>query len=448
MKNNIMRITKTLYILALVFSIQNFAFAQEVLNEEELLTIEKAVEIALKNNYDIAIASNDLKIDKENATIGNAGFLPKVDATIANNYNIQNINQTRTDGNAFKEDNAKSNNLQYGVNLGWTIFDGLNMFSQFKQLKEVENLGESQLKLTILNRVTDVMTLYMDMVQEQQQLKAVDSLIVISQQRLTTAKNRFTIGKAAKLEVLNAEVDLNTDIVTQLRQLESYKNTRSRLNELLAREISIKFKVTDIVEVDENLELLTLIDLASQQNPEILTQVISKRIAELELKKVKGNYLPTIALNTGYNFADSESSLGFTSASSTRGLNYGFTASLNLFDGFAQKRKRHVAQLQIDNAQINIDKQRQNIEASLTTAYETYLTNLQLIDLEKKNEAIAKENLDITLVKYKIGTINTLEFRTAQLNYTNAQLRFAEAQYQAKMSEIDLKALAGNLSLN
>lgn len=442
-----MRIKTILYILVLVFSFQNFSFAQEVLDEQKVLTIEEAVEIALKNNYDIAIASNELKIDKENATIGNAGFLPRVDATATNNYNIQNINQTRTDGNVLAEDNAKSNNIQYGVNLGWTIFDGFNMFSQYEQLKEVENLGESQLKLTILNRVTDVMTLYMDMVQAQQQLKAVDSLIVISQQRLTTAQNRFTIGKAAKLEVLNAEVDLNTDITTQLRQLESYKNTRSRLNELLSRDINSKFIVTDIVEVDKNLELLTLIDLASKENPEILNQVISKRIAELELKKVKGNYLPTVAVNTGYNFADSESSLGFTSVSSTRGLNYGFSASLNLFDGFAQKRKSQVAKLQIENAQINIEKQRKNIESSLTAAYETYLTNLQLIDLEKKNEAIAKENLEITLVKYRIGTINTLEFRTAQLNYTNAQVRFAEAQYQAKMSEISLKALAGNLSL-
>ncbi len=441
MKNNIMKLKKYLYILALVFFVQNFGFAQEV------LTIEEAVEIALKNNYDIAIASNELKIDTENATIGNAGFLPKVDASVTNNYNIQNIEQTRSEGAVLKENNARSSNLAYGVNLGWTIFNGFNMFAQYDQLKAVQNLGESQLKLTILNRVTDVMTLYMEMVQQQQQLKALDSTIVISQQRLTTAKNRFTIGKSAKLEVLNAEVDLNSDISTQLRQVENYKNTRFQLNEILAREILTDFIVTDVVEVDENLQLLPLLDLASKENPEIILQIISKQIAELELRKVKSNYYPIIAVNTGYNFGESESSLGFTSQSSTQGLNYGFSASLNLFDGFNQRRKRHIAELQIDNAEIKIKKQQKYLESSLTTAYETYLTNLQLIGLEKKNEAIAKENLDITLVKYKIGTINTLEFRTAQLNYTNAQLRFAEAQYQAKMSEISLKALAGNLSL-
>lgn len=417
------------------------------INAQTILTIEEAVEIALKNNYDIAIAANELKIDQENATYGNAGFLPKVDASITNNYTIQNIEQTRSDGAVLRANNARSSNLSYGVNLGWTIFDGFNMFAQYDQLKAVENLSQAQLKLTILNRVTDVMTLYMEMVQQQQQVKALDSSIVISQQRLTTAKNRFTIGKAAKLEVLNAEVDLNSDISTQLRQLEYYKNTRSRLNELLAREVAAEFIVTDVVQVDENLQLLPLLDLASKENPEIISQRIAKQIAELELRKVKSNYYPTIAVNTGYNFGESESSLGFTSQSSTDGLNYGFSASINLFDGFNQRRKRHVAELQIYNAEINIKKQQKNLETSLTTAYETYLTNLRLIELETKNEAIAKENLDITLVKYKIGTINTLELRTAQLNYINAQLRLAQAQYQAKMSEIDLKALAGNLSL-
>lgn len=441
MKNNFMKIRNCIYTIGILFSISISTYAQTI------LTIEEAVEIALKNNYDIAIAANELKIDQENATWGNSGFLPKVDASITNNYNIQNIEQTRSEGAVLREKNAHSSNLTYGVNLGWTIFDGFNMFAQYDQLKAVENLGQAQLKLTILNRVTDVMTLYMEMVQQQQQVKALDSSIVISQQRLATAKNRFTIGKAAKLEVLNAEVDLNSDISTQLRQVEYYKNTRYRLNELLAREVSAEFIVTDVVQVDEDLQLLPLLDLASKENPEIISQRIAKQIAELELRKVKSNYYPTIAVNTGYNFGESESSLGFTSQSSTDGLNYGFSASINLFDGFNQRRKRHVAELQIDNAEINIKKQQKNLETSLTTAYETYLTNLRLIELETKNEAIAKENLDITLVKYKIGTINTLELRTAQLNYTNAQLRLAEAQYQAKMSEIDLKALAGNLSL-
>ena len=82
----------------------------------------------------------------------------------------------------------------------------------------------------------------------------------------------------------------------------------------------------------------------------------------------------------------------------------------------------------------------------MQTAFQTYLTNLELIDLEEKNEGIAKQNLDITLEKFRIGTITTIEFRTAQLNYVNAKVRNSNAQFQAKLSEIALKELAGNIT--
>jgi outer membrane protein TolC len=54
--------------------------------------------------------------------------------------------------------------------------------------------------------------------------------------------------------------------------------------------------------------------------------------------------------------------------------------------------------------------------------------------------------LNITLDKFKIGTITTLEFRTAQLNYINAKVRYSNSQFQAKLSEIALKELAGNIN--
>jgi outer membrane protein TolC len=166
----------------------------------------------------------------------------------------------------------------------------------------------------------------------------------------------------------------------------------------------------------------------------------------LQLKQVKATRYPTVKVNTGYNFAESQSSLGFTTQSSARGLNYGFSASLNLFDGFAQNRNEKIAKIQIENSKVVIDQQTLALNSALATSYQTYLTNLELIALEEKNEAIAKQNLTITLDKFRIGTITTLEFRTAQLNYVNAKVRYSNAQFQAKLSEIALKELAGSLS--
>ncbi|MFV8376788.1 TolC family protein [Flavobacterium sp. LB1P62] len=415
-------------------------------NAQEVLTVEDAIKIALENNYEIKIASNNLLIDKTNVSPGNATMLPKVTATIVDNNSVQNSSQTRQDGTETELDNAKNNSLSYGIGLDWTIFDGLRMFARLDQLKELQKLGEAQLKLTIITKISDVNATYFDLVQQQQQLAALDSTIVISNQRLTLAQNRFTIGKASKLEVLNAQVDLNTDKVTLLRQKELFVNTKILLNQILARDVNIDFKVVEKIVVDNQLLLPELSALAEKQNPQLETQIINKRVSELQLKQIKSGRYPNIKINTGYNFSESQSSLGFVSQSASKGLNYGFSASLNLFDGFAQNRNEKIAKIQIENSKITIEQQNLALHSQLSISYQTYLTNLELIALEEKNEAIAKQNLNITLDKFRIGTITTLEFRAAQLNYVNAKVRYSNAQFQAKLSEIALKELAGNLS--
>ena len=83
----------------------------------------------------------------------------------------------------------------------------------------------------------------------------------------------------------------------------------------------------------------------------------------------------------------------------------------------------------------------------MASFYQSYQTNLELTKIEEENVAIAKQNLEITLAKFKIGTITTIEVRTAQQNYIEASVRYATAQYNTKLSEINLKELAGTLPL-
>ncbi len=272
-------------------------------NAQDILTIEDALSTALQNNYEIKIASNNLDIDKTNVAQGNAGMLPTVKATIVDNNRIQNTTQTLASGVTNSLKNAKNNSLNYGVGLDWTIFDGMKMFAKYDQLKELQKFGETQLKNTILTKIGEVMNTYYDLVQQQQQLSAIDSTIIISKQRLDLAQNRFTIGKASKLEVLNAQVDLNTDKVNLLRQKESYVNTKIALNQILARDSKIDFKVINTIIVDTKLSLAQLTDLALKQNPQLQSLIISQKISELQLKQIKGDRYPTVNVNTVYNLS-------------------------------------------------------------------------------------------------------------------------------------------------
>ena len=415
-------------------------------NAQELLKLEDAVKIALENNYEIKLAKNDLKIDETNNYIGNAGMLPSINANITDNNTVLDTKQTQGDGTERELNNAKNMNLSYGVSLDWTVFDGLRMFARKEQLNILQKQGEAELKLAILTKIGDVYLSYFDLVQQQQQLKALDTAIVISNERVRTAENRYSIGKASKLEVLNAQVDLNADKSLQLKQQELFKNAKITLNQILARDVQTDFTVTEETTIDKNLNFQELKDSSSSQNPQLQAQLLAKNSAEQQLKQVKAGRYPTLRITSGYNFTRSEASLGFITQSSGQGFNYGFAATVPIFNGSQQNRNEKIAKIQVENATLILEQQKLNLETQLNTSYQSYLTNIELIKVEEKNLEIAEQNLDITLSKFKIGTITPIEFRTAQQNFIDAKVRYSNALYLTKIHEISLKELAGNLS--
>ncbi|WP_256012718.1 TolC family protein [Desertivirga xinjiangensis] len=414
---------------------------------QERLTLEQAVAIALENNFNIRIVKNDVEVSENNVSLANAGMIPSVEGVLANNNTIQNSSQTRSTGEVTERNNAKGATLNYGVSLNWTVFDGFGMFARYDQLQELQKLGETNLRLTVLSTLGDVITRYYDLVQQQQQLKAYDTAVDLSHQRVLTAQNRFEIGKSARLEVLNAQVDYNTDTTNLLKQQELYRNTQIDLNNLMGRDVNIHFTVADDFPINDDLSLAELKTAALSQNPSLKAALISKRLAELDLKQVKAARYPVIGVNTGYNFNRTESALGFSTLNTGRGFNYGISASINIFNGFLQKRNEKNAAIAIESAGLDYERINQSVNAQLSSAFQTYRTNLSLLELEEKNQQIARQNLDITMEKYRLGSISQVEIRDAQLNYVNASVRFSNAQYQAKLAEITLKEISGNLDL-
>lgn len=414
---------------------------------QEKLTLQEAISIALQNNYDIKLVKNEVEIAKNNSNWGNAGMLPIVTGDFSTGGSRQNTVQTQASGTERRINGARNSNMGYGFGINWTVFDGFSMFANYERLKTLEQQGQKNVNTQILNTITEVLSAYYNMAKQQQLVIAADSTIDVSALRLRIADSKLKIGRGSKLDVVAAQVDYNTDTSTYLQQKNLLNNYMVALNRLLARDITTKFSVDNIFDIDANLNYTTLSSQLEQLNPTLQSAILNQKVAELSLKQIQGNRYPQINLNSGYDFNKSESPTGFNTQFRARGFSYGLTASINIFNGFLQRQNERNAKINISTAKTQVEQTKQNLVAQLTEAYQDYTTFLELVKLEQGNVNLANQNLDITLEKYRLGNITPLELREAQRNAINANNRYLEIKYQAKLSEIYLKQISGTLNL-
>ena len=62
------------------------------------LTLEDAINVALKNNFGIQIGQNDAAIARNNVTKGNAGFEPNLNLVVTENPSMGFLNQKLGNG--------------------------------------------------------------------------------------------------------------------------------------------------------------------------------------------------------------------------------------------------------------------------------------------------------------------------------------------------------------
>ena len=409
------------------------------------LTLKDAIAITLSNNFSISIAHNKSKIAENNSTIGNAGFLPTLDATGSYTKSSNNTKQEYFDSRTIDRTGAKSTNINAGVSLNWTIFDGLAMFGNINMLKELKKIGKANFKSEVENNVADVTETYYNLIREKQVLDVLRETITISEERVRIAQSKKDVGSGSKFDLRQAQVDLNEDKSNLLKEELTYEQLKVSLNQLLGRDVNTDFGVKDTILVNENLNLDKLKDLALLRNTDLDIAKRSLNLSEINLNLARSEWFPNISLVGGYNYTNSESQAGFVKSNKNYSLNYGISASFNLFNGLNTSRKIENAEIEIENSKLNYGFVKTGIEANLLNTYKKYLNSLQLVNLEEENLTIALESVDIALERLKLGNITPLEFRETQQKLINAKSRLVSAQYDAKSAETELLRLSGQL---
>ncbi len=416
------------------------------LQAQELLSKANAVALALKYNFDIRTVQNNVAIAENNASVLNSGYLPSASSTGGASYSITDSENILQSGDVLAAQGANTTRLNASVGLNYTLFDGWGRAFNYKKLKETYRLTELQARLVVENTLINLFNAYYEIARLTENVRTQEQTLAISRERLTRAKYSYDYAQNVKLDVLNAEVDYNNDSISYLTLVQQLENEKRNLNLLLGRSVSSKFEVDTTLSYTQGLRLQTLLEKAQRSNVNILQAQAAIQNASYDLHIVGANTIPKIGLSATYSF--SRSNLGATSffnKSTQWGPSVGANLTWNIFDGGLTKTRKQNAKIALENQQISLEQTRLDIERNVSNAWTVYETALFVLQAEQKNLETNTLNFTRTKEQYALGQITSIEFRQAQLNLVNASLNFNKAKYSAKVAELALLQLTGDL---
>jgi len=168
-------------------------------------------------------------------------------------------------------------------------------------------------------------------------------------------------------------------------------------------------------------------------------------IAKLSVNEAKKNGAPKLNFQGGYSFSNTDNSQGGTKNNRSFGLQGGGTLSIPLYTAGETKRKTAVAKSELLIAQYNLDNTRLQINKDFQNAYNDFESQHQLIQIEKQNNELARENMNICLQRLKLGQTTSLEVHQAQESYAQSSTRLTNFKYNLKMAETRLRQMISGL---
>jgi outer membrane protein TolC len=428
------------------------AFVPKVIVAQQQITLQEAFELAVENNHDIRVQMIRRDQSANSVFRGGAGQLPSLgivgDAEFSRNDADLEIANFDTDGPSQIEsisiDGSESKVYNAALQLNYTLFDGFRGRYRFQQLQSQNESTKLNTRIAIENTLLGVADAYLSVLSEQDNVDILRQNLEISQNRLDRVRGDRRSGTATNLDVLNAEVNYNADVIElSAAEVELEAATRLLLFQLgLENEQSVE--PTNDFQTNQNLELQVLMNSAMSQNAAILLAEEQQSNAELGRSISKAARYPNISLRGSYGYFRQEIDASNLPKLETLGFTAGVTLRYNIFNGRQVQREIENRQLDVQSVSIQLESIQQEVQTEVQNVFARYRNTLQQLELAEINVETAQRNFDNSNEAFRLGQISSIELREAQLNLRNEMLRRNNLSFAVKQQELSLMVLSGD----
>jgi outer membrane protein len=412
----------------------------------QLLKLEDAVNIALKNSLDIQLLKNNQSIADINNYIGVAGGLPTVTANASDQEQVTNVDQKLNTGTVIHRNAAVGNNFNSNVTAGMLLYNGSRVVATKKRLEELEAQSAQYVNAQVQNLMAAVMTNYFDVVRQQSYLKTLGQSLEVAQKRLDIVKTQQMVGMANNADLYQSQLDLNTIIQNRESQILAVQLSKTDLLTLLNLRPDSVIAIEDTILIDKSITLTDIINNIGK-NAELMAADQQIRINELLVKETKAQRYPSLRANASYNFSRNQISAGNVLLNQQQGMQGGLTLGIPIYNGSIFKRQQRVAEVNVKNAALQRDILMRDFTGTAVRTFQAYNSTMQQLETQQQNLQLAQKLLDLTLLRYQLREATILEVRQAQESFENASYIMTNLSFTSKSSEIELRRLTNQISL-
>lgn len=418
-----------------------------VLAQLQEMNLEQAVEMALKSNYDLQIAKNNIQFSRNLAQPSQAGFLPSLQLNGGGNYSNNNTNIEFAGGALppVERNGVENTAFNAGLSLNYVLFNGFGRVYTYRNLMTAQSVSEIQAEVLAENLALDVISRFLNIQQMQMDLLAAQENLNVSRDRLRRVKVATENGVKSGLDLLLTEADLLGDSLLVEQWIIQIEKEKGSLNVLMGRDPAIPFFITREQPVPAAKSIDEWRRLAVSSNTTLELAKLSLQMAGNEEQLAASRMMPQLSLSSGYGLQASQNGAGIIVSQRTLGFNAGLQFSMPVFNGFQLKRAMQNARIATQNSELELEQSLLMIEQQLFHAGLDEIFLKSNINTYSISLGISEKALKRAQEAYEMGQINYADLRAAQSNVLQAKSVLNQAQINLIRLYFQLSRLSGEL---
>jgi outer membrane protein len=427
-------------VLFIAFVVPAVAAAEDTIKKDELLTLQRCLEIALIKHPTIQAGQSTVNASRSRVYQAKSNYYPQIDLS-AGYSRIKPTSSGRsvvstTDG-TFVSSSGSFDEFTGSVSLSQNIYDFGRTSSQVDIQKFNLDSSSSDLESTVEQVLFGVKQAYYGVLQAKRNSDVASDTVKQFQLHLDQAKGFYEVGTHPKYDVTKAEVDLSNAKLNLIKAENALKVSRVTLNNAMGVPDAPDYVLEDNLGYEKyEIALPQAIETAYSNRPDLKAAVATRMSFERSIDFAKTGYLPALTGNASYNRAGSSFLPG-------EGWSAGVALTFPLFSGFLTKNQVEEAKANLGVAQANEETLRQAILLEVQQAYLNLIVAGESIANTELTVKQATENLEIADGRYAAGVGNPIEVTDAEVSLANAKTSFNQALYDYKVARASLERAMG-----